>query len=227
MPRSRMVKPEFWDDEKLATISRDARLCFIGLWTYSDDYGVVKGHAGWLKNKIFPYEEIKPAEFQKWMKELENLRCILPFEDNNEKYYYIRTFTNHQTINRPSAQRNPEPPCNILEDSLSIHGGLTDETETETETETEEKGKPKSQKTSTPKKDFIELLKENPAYKHIDIDIELAKMDAWLALPKNKDRKRTSQFVLRWLNKIDIGNGTQPEKAHVMDKIEMAARGLI
>jgi predicted nucleic acid-binding protein len=47
-----MIKPEFWDDEKLATVSRDARLLFVGLWSNSDDYGVVKGHPAWLKNRI-------------------------------------------------------------------------------------------------------------------------------------------------------------------------------
>jgi hypothetical protein len=132
MPRSRVVKPEFWDDEKLASgSSRDARLLFIGMWNQSDDYAVVKGHPTWLKNKIFPYEEIKASDFQRWLKELESLRCIIPFEADGEKYYYIRSFTKHQVINRPSAQRNPEPPENIFEDSRSTHVVLTDETETE------------------------------------------------------------------------------------------------
>ncbi len=144
MPRSRMIKPEFWDDEKLATISRDARLTFIGMWTHSDDYGVVKGHPAWLKNKIYPYEEIKQSEFQKWLNELEKLLCILPFECEGEKYFYIRAFIKHQVINRPSQQRNPEPPQQIIDDSMNTHGVLTDETETETETETEKKPKKKA-----------------------------------------------------------------------------------
>lgn len=52
--------------------------------------------------------------------------------------------------------------------------------------------------------DFISLLKENPAYKEIDIDRELAKMDAWLLTPKGRGRKKTHKFILNWLNKIDI-----------------------
>jgi hypothetical protein len=132
MARSRIVKPEFWDDEKLAVnTSRDARLTFIGMWNHSDDYAVVKGHPLWLKNKIFPYDEIKPPDFLKWLKELEAMHCIIPFEADGEKYYYIRTFPKHQTINRPSLQRNPEPPSHILDGSLIPHGVLTDETETE------------------------------------------------------------------------------------------------
>ncbi len=120
-----MIKPEFWDDEKMATISRDARLTFIGILNNSDDYGVVKGNTLWLKNKIFPYDEIKHNDFKKWLGELEQIFAIIPFDVNSENYYYIRTFTKHQTINRPSQVRNPTPPAEIIEYSQSTHGVLT------------------------------------------------------------------------------------------------------
>jgi uncharacterized phage protein (TIGR02220 family) len=111
-----MIKTEFWDDEKLATISRDSRLTYIALWNFSDDYGVVKGHHAWLKNNIFPYDEKLGLEtFTKWLLELETLNRIIPFSTNGETYYYIPTFSDHQTINRPSLQRNPEPPDDIYE----------------------------------------------------------------------------------------------------------------
>jgi hypothetical protein len=51
--------------------------------------------------------------------------------------------------------------------------------------------------------DFINVLKENPAYKGIDIDRELAKMDAWLLTPAGKRRKKTRRFIVNWLNRID------------------------
>lgn len=51
--------------------------------------------------------------------------------------------------------------------------------------------------------DFLESLKQNPAYSHINLDNELSKMDAWLLLPKNKGRKKTSRFILNWINKIE------------------------
>jgi hypothetical protein len=50
---------------------------------------------------------------------------------------------------------------------------------------------------------FWESLKVNPAYRHINFEVERGKMDAWFALPKNKQRKLTRPFVLNWLNKID------------------------
>lgn len=140
MPRTRSIKPEFWSDEKLSQISMNARLLFIGMWTYSDDYGVVKGNIRWLKSMIFPYEEISIKKIETWIDELIKLQRILPFKHSGETYFFIPNFLKHQTINRPSKNRNPEPPQNILaalnDDSLSTHALLTDETETETETET-------------------------------------------------------------------------------------------
>ena len=56
---------------------------------------------------------------------------------------------------------------------------------------------------------FMEKLKENPAYKGIDIDREIAKMDAWLSTPKGKGRKKTKGFIVNWLNKIDVALPTQ------------------
>ena len=128
MPRNRMIKTDFWDDQKLATTSRDARLTYIALWNFSDDYGVVKGHHAWLKNNIYPYDENLSLEtFKKWLLELESLKRIVPFSGNGEFYYYIPKFLDHQTINRPSSQRNPEPPDDIMTHSRPAHGVPIDE----------------------------------------------------------------------------------------------------
>ena len=80
MARSRILKPEFWSDEKLALVPREARLTFVGLWTCSDDYGVTKGHPAWLKAQIFPYDaDLTLSDFQKWLADLERIGVIDPF----------------------------------------------------------------------------------------------------------------------------------------------------
>ncbi len=128
MARNRMIKVEFWDDEKLATIKRDARLTFIGLWNLSDDYGVVKGNSVWLKNRIYPYDEnLKLSEFEIWLDELQRINAIIPFNSNGEQFYYIKNFSNHQVISHPSGKRNPEPPNNILENSRNTPVVLTED----------------------------------------------------------------------------------------------------
>ena len=137
MARSRLIRPEFWNDEKLARLSRDARLTFIGLWTASDDYGVAKGHHCWLKSQIFPYDEdIKLSDFGKWINELLDIGAIAPFEANDESYYFIRTFNKHQKVDHPSTIRNPEPPEDIREWFANGSRLIRAQTETETETET-------------------------------------------------------------------------------------------
>lgn len=55
---------------------------------------------------------------------------------------------------------------------------------------------------------FISTLKDNLAYKHIGVESELAKMDAWLLA--HRGRKKTRRFVVNWLNKIDKPMDQEP-----------------
>lgn len=49
--------------------------------------------------------------------------------------------------------------------------------------------------------EWIEELKKNTAYTHIDIDKELKKIDMWLTThPK---RQKTRSFILNWVNRIE------------------------
>ena len=61
-------------------------------------------------------------------------------------------------------------------------------------------------------KDILTEIRENPAYKHINIDNELLKMNHWLALPKNKGRRLTPTFITNWLNKIEAPIDTPKKK---------------
>jgi hypothetical protein len=119
MPRARMIKPDFWNDEKLSSISLQARLVFIGLWNISDDYGVTKGNPVWIKNQLFPYGCAKTEDVTKWLHELEDKKFIYYFKDSGESYYYIKTFNKHQKVQHPSKQRNPEPPDEIKNNGYS------------------------------------------------------------------------------------------------------------
>lgn len=62
-------------------------------------------------------------------------------------------------------------------------------------------------KEAIPPADFLTFLKTNIAYSHINIEIELAKMDAWLSA--HPGRQKTKKFIINWLNKIEkpIGVG--------------------
>ena len=64
-----------------------------------------------------------------------------------------------------------------------------------------------------PDAEWLASLATNPAYKGVDIGRELAKMDNWLALPKNAKLVKTRARIVAWLNRVDVaveGTADQP-----------------
>lgn len=103
MARIRTIKPEFWDDENLANISRDARLFFISMWSHADDAGLCKGNAAYLRSKAFPYDvDMSIDKIKELIEELMRINSIIKFDLEGEQYIFIRTFSTHQKIDKPS-----------------------------------------------------------------------------------------------------------------------------
>ena len=93
-----------------------------------------------------PYDVDLPLEeFGAWLADLERIGAIDPFTADGESFFYIRNFSDHQKVDRPSKMRNPPCPRDILarpsrvcrESLATVSRECIDETETETETETE------------------------------------------------------------------------------------------
>ncbi|MEG2761260.1 MAG: hypothetical protein RR921_08040, partial [Mucinivorans sp.] len=101
MARIRTIKPEFWEDEKIAELTMPCRLFFIGCWNYADDFGVIRSNAILLKSQIFPYDEtLRVSELKKWIDALVNARFLIPISHKGESYYFIRTFRTHQILDK-------------------------------------------------------------------------------------------------------------------------------
>ena len=73
------------------------------------------------------------------------------------------------------------------------------------ESPTPPKGSKASETTSRTDADeaFRAALRVNKAYQGIDVDKELARMDAWLSTPQAKGRVKTRRFIVNWLNRCD------------------------
>ena len=54
-----------------------------------------------------------------------------------------------------------------------------------------------------PDAEWLASLATNPAYKGIDLSRELAKLDNWLALPKNAKRVKSRATIINWLNRAE------------------------
>jgi uncharacterized protein YdaU (DUF1376 family) len=52
-----------------------------------------------------------------------------------------------------------------------------------------------------PDQEFLAELRANPAYRDIDIDYQLAKLDAWLLTPRGRGKHKTCLRIVYWLNK--------------------------
>jgi hypothetical protein len=71
MPRIRTIKPEFATDEKLARVSRDARLTFVLCITQADDDGLLPGNHRQLLAALYPLDDaVSYAKLAGWLEEL-------------------------------------------------------------------------------------------------------------------------------------------------------------
>jgi len=108
MARIRTIKPEFPHSESLGRCSRDARLCFVNLWTQSDDSGRVRGNSRMLASLLFPYDDDAPGLIERWLGELEACGCIRRYEVDGNHYLDIPKWLEHQKIDKPSPSRLPQ-----------------------------------------------------------------------------------------------------------------------
>ena len=106
MARNRMIKPEFWEDEKVGELSFGARLLFIGSLNYADDEGYLRWNPEYIQSSIFIYDKLSLKKIKSFMKELEILKIIEVFETKNHFFVAkIKNFTKHQKISHPQQSK--------------------------------------------------------------------------------------------------------------------------
>ena len=99
MARNRMIKPDFWSSSTLNSISRDARLTFIGIWNFCDDYGFCLNSTRSLIGDIFPCDEsVNEDDLKKWINELIEVKLLIPLEYKKKRLIFVKGWSEHQTI---------------------------------------------------------------------------------------------------------------------------------
>ncbi len=108
MPRNRMVKAEFWSDEKIGRLPMGARLLFISMWNFADDYGVVSASTRRRLGESFENDEsVSEQNVVDWSKYIEDAGLIHKFTAEEKDWYFIVKWEKHQKIDRRSHRRNP------------------------------------------------------------------------------------------------------------------------
>ena len=128
MTRIRTIKPEFWEDEKLAKLPVHARLLFIGTWNFADDNGALLANPVLMKSHIFPYEDIGISTISEWIDMLVENGMLIRTTYNGKDYLVIRKFLIHQKINRKSIRINIPLPVvlQVIDEYNKTHGVLTE-----------------------------------------------------------------------------------------------------
>jgi hypothetical protein len=134
MPRIRSIKPDFFTSLTIADLTYEQRLTFIGLWTHVDDEGRCVDDARLIKAAIWPLDDRSAADVEKDLGALSECSLILRYSLNQKRYLAVRSWSEHQKINRPTASKLPPPPNGPIlgatcgdEDSPTPHGGASED----------------------------------------------------------------------------------------------------
>lgn len=237
MARKRMISPEFWRDEKVGQLSHMERLLFIGLWTFADDKGVGRANDLLLKADIFPYDApLRATQIKDSLAHLATLSMITLYENDGQKYYYIKNFAKHQSINKPTESGLPLPTkeqsskttAPLREDYGSATGGLPPNRKEEKRREV--KGKedidcPEPEPSPNPPAIILPLsdntdypvmhddvMKWAQLYPGVDIMQNLRNMLGWLDANPQRRKTRTGikRFITNWLAR-EQDKGIRPQ----------------
>lgn len=118
MARKRMIDPKFWSDDKIIELEPLSRLCFIGLWNFSDDTGVHKYNAKMIKAEIFPADEMPIKQIDMILTDLINCGLIEVSDDNS--LIRMKNWNMYQTINRPQPSNHK-----FIASTVNTHGTRT------------------------------------------------------------------------------------------------------
>lgn len=91
----------------MGRVSRDARLCFVMLWTLADDEGRLRGNSRMLASLLFPYDDDARELIGDWLGELEAEECIEQYEVDGNSYVQITKWLEHQKIDRATKSKIP------------------------------------------------------------------------------------------------------------------------
>lgn len=105
--RIRSLKPEYFRDEKVQRLSRDARLLFIGLICHADDEGRLNGDVLSIRALVFPRDELPAKKVRTLLAAVRDIGLIHIYEAGGFDWVEIRGWAKHQRIDKPKPSQIP------------------------------------------------------------------------------------------------------------------------
>jgi hypothetical protein len=110
--RIRTIKPEFFEDETIGSLSRDARLLVIGTFLLADDEGLLRWSPPYIRSNLFMYDDdLKETRVSHLMAEVVDAEIVVPYIGGKTQapMAWVVKFRVHQRINRPQPGKLPPP----------------------------------------------------------------------------------------------------------------------
>jgi len=219
MARIRTLKPEAPQHRKVGRLSIWARWLWVVMITQADDEGRLVADPGQLRVVAFGYDKtITDGRVMQCLEEVQSAGLIRLYSVEGTLYADFPSWGDHQRISHPCKSKLPKYHDsgilqNVPESSSTIKDQGVDQGR--------DQGSRNGSGVVMSDDQFIETLQTNPAYQGIDVRTELAKMDAWLLTPKARGRKKTRQFIVNWLNRVDkpVAGTTSPFDARTAENI--------
>jgi hypothetical protein len=107
-----MIDPSIWEDLTIGQLSRDARLCFIGMLSYADDEGRVQVDPRYIKRAVFGFDDdLNAADVGRILDELrQSVSNIVFYEVDGKKIAAFQNWRRYQYIQKPQPSTLPAPP---------------------------------------------------------------------------------------------------------------------
>lgn len=112
MARIRSIKPEFWDSPGTAKASLRARLLYIAMWNWADDWGIGDANPKRLLGFAFPSDEsseVEPRNFRHLAVEVAECFDVIWYQADGRDYYAIPSWETHQRTEKRAQRRNITP----------------------------------------------------------------------------------------------------------------------
>lgn len=117
MPRSRNIKPGFFENEHLGVLNSDARILFAALWTLADKQGVVECRIARIRTYAFRYnanitDEMIHRELTV-LTQLDNGKMLSKVSYKDNEYLLIHNFIKHASPHH-TEKRGDYPDFDLL-----------------------------------------------------------------------------------------------------------------
>lgn len=108
--KARPLATSFWEDDKVAHLSRDARLTLIGLITkMADDEGRFVATPTAINGDLFPYDDLNPSRVRRWLGEIVDAGLVVVYRVNGGTYGWLPKWHRWQKPPHPTPSTLPAP----------------------------------------------------------------------------------------------------------------------